>query len=234
MKRVFTALAFALILLYPAVVYWGLTRFQPRVLALLLLGLFVLRLVSFSSLRGKELVSFLPTFAAIALVSIGVMWSNHKTWLLFYPVLLNIVLLGSFAWTLWRGPSMIERFARLQEPDLDLEGQRYCYRVTIVWCVFFVFNAATAAWLTLYSTVAVWTLYNGLISYLLIGSLLGGEWLYRKFFLLSDRELQGAGHHVENQSLQVEGQERQVESLNAALTKGKTEHSNSELGSTVV
>ena len=179
MKRLFTVLAFVLIVLYPGMVHWGLTRFQPRILALLLLALFVLRLVSFSSLRWEHIASFLPTFAVVFAVSVGVMWSNNKTLLLFYPVLLNLVLLGSFATTLRLGHSMIERFARLQDPDLPPEAQRYCYNVTIIWCVFFFGNAAVAAWITLYHSVAVWTLYNGFISYILIGLLLGGEWVYR-------------------------------------------------------
>ena len=50
----------------------------------------------------------------------------------------------------------------------------------MIWCLFFIVNGAIALVTVLSKNQALWTLYNGLISYLLMGTLLGGEWLYRK------------------------------------------------------
>jgi hypothetical protein len=47
--------------------------------------------------------------------------------------------------SLLSGPSMIERLARLREPDLPPEAIRYTRRVTQAWCVFFVFNGGIAS-----------------------------------------------------------------------------------------
>ena len=73
-----------------------------------------------------------------------------------------------------------ERLARLSEPDLPDKAIRYTRQVTIAWSVFFLCNGVLAAALTLWAPLAWWTLYNGLISYLLMGLLFAVEWLVRQ------------------------------------------------------
>jgi uncharacterized membrane protein len=92
---------------------------------------------------------------------------------------MNASMLAAFAQTLWRGPSMIERFARLVEPELPECGVRYARTVTWIWVLFFIVNGAIAVWTALYATWTAWTLYNGLIAYIAMGVLFGGEWLVR-------------------------------------------------------
>ena len=75
-----------------------------------------------------------------------------------------------------------ERMARLTQPDLPESGVRYTRAVTQIWCGFFVLNAALSSWTIYLDNLRVWTLYNGLISYLLMGSLFVGEWLYRPHY----------------------------------------------------
>jgi uncharacterized membrane protein len=108
--------------------------------------------------------------------------SNALLPLKLYPVLVNAVMLSVFAYTLVSPPSMIERFARLREPDLPSQAIAYTRRVTQVWCVFFVVNGAISLVTALWSSPAVWSLYNGVIAYLLMGLLLGGEYLVRLRF----------------------------------------------------
>jgi uncharacterized membrane protein len=45
---------------------------------------------------------------------------------------------------------------------------------------FFAFNGSMSAALTLWAPLSWWTLYNGMISYVLLGILFGGEWLVRQ------------------------------------------------------
>jgi uncharacterized membrane protein len=51
--------------------------------------------------------------------------------------------------------------------------------VTLAWCGFFLVNGTIAAWTALAAPLAWWTLYNGLLSYLLIAALFGAEWVAR-------------------------------------------------------
>jgi uncharacterized membrane protein len=99
-----------------------------------------------------------------------------------YPVLVNGALLAAFGYSLVSPPSMVERFARLSEPDLPPAAIGYTRRVTQVWCVFFVFNGAIALGTALWASQDVWALYTGVIAYVLMATLFGVEYLVRLRF----------------------------------------------------
>ena len=94
--------------------------------------------------------------------------------------MVNLVFLGVFAYSLKQQPSMIERFARLRHKELPDKAIPYLNRVTQIWCLFFAVNAGIALYTATMTNMQIWSLYNGFISYLLSGALLGGEWVYRK------------------------------------------------------
>lgn len=97
-----------------------------------------------------------------------------------YPVFMNVTMLLAFAITLWNPPSMIERFARIAEPELDAHGVAYTRKVTWLWMAFFVVNGCIALWTALHGSWLQWGAYNGGISYLLAGTLMAGEYLVRR------------------------------------------------------
>ena len=106
-------------------------------------------------------------------------WNNNLITLRFYPVLISLGLFIIFAGSLFFPPPIIERLARIQHPDLPQQGVIYTRKVTWIWCVFFVINGLIAASTAVWSSFACWSLYNGLISYLLIAVLMGVEYLVR-------------------------------------------------------
>lgn len=163
-----------LMLAYPLLVYVGLARFEPRVLALLLAAIALLR-----AFVTRERVWLWAAAGGIVLAAIAVA-ANDATALKLYPVLVNGVLLVLFGASLLRPPSMIERLARLHEPDLPPAAIAYTRRVTQVWCSFFVGNGAIALYTALCASAAHWALYNGFVAYLLMGLLFAGEWLLRR------------------------------------------------------
>lgn len=162
-------------LLYPFAVYFGIERLSPRLFALLLGGLWLARALTAARRPGNRLL------AAAALLFCAALWLLDSPALLrWYPVLINLALLGLFGLSLKFGPPVIERLARLSEPQLPPSGVRYTRRVTWVWLLFFLFNVLFVTALTLWAPLAWWTLYNGLIAYLLMGLLFAGEWLVRQ------------------------------------------------------
>lgn len=80
-------------------------------------------------------------------------------------------------------PSLVERLARLADPRLPAAAVAYTRNVTRVWCVFFACNALAALATCLRGDLRLWTLYNGAVSYLLIGLLMAGEWFVRRRFM---------------------------------------------------
>jgi uncharacterized membrane protein len=120
-------------------------------------------------------MGLLAVAAAMALVTLA----DKDLAVRLYPALMNAAMLAAFGASLVKGPSMIERFARLAEPDLPESGVRYTRAVTWIWVVFFVANGAIATWTALYADWGLWTLYNGLLAYIAMGLLAGGELLFR-------------------------------------------------------
>ncbi|ARS51849.1 hypothetical protein B9G99_02180 [Kushneria konosiri] len=96
-----------------------------------------------------------------------------------YPVIINVSLALVFLGSLRTTP-LIERLARLSEPDLPPAGVRYTRRVTWVWGIFMTINALVALALALWAPLQVWQIYTGAISYLLAALLMAGEWLVRQ------------------------------------------------------
>jgi uncharacterized membrane protein len=96
-----------------------------------------------------------------------------------YPALLSLLVALLFGNSLRRPPSLVERLARMSEPDLPPDGQAYCRAVTWIWCLWLLGNAAIAAILALSEDMALWALWTGLVSYICSGILFAGEMLLR-------------------------------------------------------
>lgn len=180
MGRLFAVLNGLLVAVYPVAVYVGLTRFGARSLGLLL-GLLLLPgfLRKLRAARREDLgvVLRLP-LSIFALLGLAACFDDAR-FVFALPVLINLSLLAQFAGSL-RGTPLVERFARMQQPALAPAQVAYCRTVTKVWCGFFVANALTSAALALFAPLGLWTLYNGLLAYVLIGLLATGEYLVRK------------------------------------------------------
>jgi uncharacterized membrane protein len=172
-----TVLAVLVTLIYPAAIWFGEGRIEPRFLALLLV------LVSLTRLHTFKINPAWGWWAGGSLLLLSIaLWANAMLPLKLYPVLVNGVLLIMFSYSLAVPPSMVERFARLREPTLPVAAVAYTRRVTQVWCFFFAINGAIALSTALWASAAVWTLYNGLIAYLLMGLLFAGEYCVRRSF----------------------------------------------------
>ncbi len=181
MRQLLTGLSAIVLFAYPFAVYFGIDKFGLNLVGGLLIAALLLRLFVANKTPLKEFKFLALTTGAVGilLVALGIVFKQHG-WLKFYPVVVNICMLCVFAFSLKQPQSIIERLARLQEPELPPSGVAYTRKVTMVWCVFFVLNAAFALY-TCFLPVKIWTLYNGLISYLLAGSLFTGEWIVRQF-----------------------------------------------------
>ncbi|MBP2197259.1 hypothetical protein [Pantoea cypripedii] len=168
------------LLAWPLLVWLALTYPQWRLLLLLLALLFALRVWSLRHSHGAMArIGLLMALVGSVLCLASLMLRGQHL-LLWYPVVVNALMLLLFASSLWRGMPLVERIARLREPQLPARAVRYTRRVTQVWCGFFVFNGGVALMTCLLADLRLWTLWNGCISYLLMGALMGSEWLLRQ------------------------------------------------------
>jgi uncharacterized membrane protein len=95
------------------------------------------------------------------------------------PAVAYLSLALLFGHTLAQPPSLLERLVRLQYPEFKPGIAEYLHRLTGVWTAFFALNVFICAGLAAYTDEQAWAWYTGLIIYLLMGLLGGGELLYR-------------------------------------------------------
>lgn len=168
---------------YPFLVYFGRTHsgmsfLQPPLLIVIAMALIGLRLVAMRGPAGR------PWFVGLAIAAIVLVlllaW-NAGLAVMAYPVVISLTVAGIFGGSLLWPPSIVERFARTREPDLPPAAVAYMRGVTQVWLLFLLANAAIAAALGLWGPLHLWTLWTGLLSYLLMGVLFLGELAWRHF-----------------------------------------------------
>ncbi len=111
-----------------------------------------------------------------------VVWALYflkaRVWFRLYPAVMVALALVLFSVSLFRTP-LVEVFARKMGETLDAKGVLYCRKVTRVWVAFLsVHLVVTVA--TVFLSREIWVFYNGFLSYVLMGSLLLGERLYRR------------------------------------------------------
>jgi uncharacterized membrane protein len=178
----------ALKLAYPAVILGAWLWHAPRYAGCVLFALIWLqrcfgRGTVAVSLRRLTRVDW-TVAGMLSAASVAIMWTDSERLLHVYPSLVNLGLLIAFGATLVRGPSMIEKFARIGTPNLSDAAVHHTRRVTQIWCVFFAANGLFSLYTALCWQREAWSLYNGAISYVLIGMLLAGEFVWRHLVIL--------------------------------------------------
>jgi uncharacterized membrane protein len=161
-------------LAYPVVVYVGLGQWSPASLAALLVALVLLR-----AWVARDPV-WLAAAAGVALLGVASAWGGSALPLKLYPVLVSAVLLAVFGASVLRPPTVVERIARLAEPQLPAQAVPYTRKVTLAWCAFFVLNGSIAAATAFWGSDETWLLYNGLLAYLLMGAMFAVELVLRR------------------------------------------------------
>ncbi|APC97535.1 COG4648 family protein [Francisella frigiditurris] len=179
MRSLIKLLVITLIIVYPFVVFFSLEWFSIRYLSLLIVFIFFLRLLTIKSFKKNNITWIILTLLGMFLAFIG-MISNNVIFIQLYPVLVSLSLLGVFTFSLFQPYSFITHIAmQISKEPLPSYVVKYTRKVTLVWCIFFGFNATISIITILTGSITLWTLYNGLLSYMLIGILISGEWILR-------------------------------------------------------
>ena len=194
--KVLTALVTAL---WPLIIFAAVIADVWRYVLPVLAGVMGLKLITTLKARtAGPLVRVGLVLAALALVLCLLSLAFSAIGFMFYyPVAVNLIMLAVFASSLKGEQSIVERLARLQDPNLSPRGVRYTRNVTKAWCVFFVLNGAIAATTALIGDLKLWTWWNGLLSYGTMGLMFGGEYLLRCRLKAQERAQRAATSSVQ-------------------------------------
>ena len=111
--------------------------------------------------------------------------TNSALFLKLYPLAVCGTFFFVFAMSLASPPNIIFRFATLQDKSIlgsPFKGrvEAYCKKVTLVWLCFFALNSAAAVWTAFWASERVWAVYNGGVSYIIMGLIFAIEFIVRK------------------------------------------------------
>ncbi len=167
--------------LYPFLVYLGIKSGSGAAVGALalLLGLGTLLNGGRGGLppRGRALLG-----AAALAIAAGAFLLGELDAAKIWPIAVTLVFLAAFAGSLRPGSTpVVERIAALTTPPEERDDffRRYCRAVTLAWCGFFALNGLASLATALWGSDEVWALYNGFVSYLLMGAMFAGEYAVR-------------------------------------------------------
>jgi uncharacterized membrane protein len=157
---------------YPFAVYFSRGSISARSFVLIALALLILRLVTLQS--GAARLWRLPLLAMVGMLIVTAALDAdfaEKA----YPTLMSAAAASAFGWSLRFGPSLVERFARIRSNDLTPAAILYCRKVTMIWTAWLIINALISGTLAIWGNLAVWAMWTGLISYLVMAVLFLSE-----------------------------------------------------------
>jgi len=168
---------------YPLIVFFGLQWVEPAYIALALVCLAGLR---FYYSKTTTNIPFIKVAGINIIILLMLSFFSNSSFLLkLYPVVMSLSFLSIFLYSIIKPPAVITLIAGTRG-KLTVNSIEYTKKVTKVWCVFFLANALISL-VTVFLSDEIWALYNGLISYVLMGVLFLGEWIVRKRFKANDQ-----------------------------------------------
>ena len=120
--------------------------------------------MGFSGKMIKALAPFIGMFAVIALFHF-----TDFVLLKYYPPIANFGFFAVFFSSLFQEKTVIQKIALAAEPDADENVMRYTRNLTYVWAGFTFLNFLISL-ATVFASEKIWALYNGFISYFLVGT----------------------------------------------------------------
>ena len=195
-SKVFLRVLFVLFsVLYPILVFSCLVLFHVPVkifsLFVTFIALVYLLLATGSSdssgtifFRLRKNLRLLVSSSLLMLLGLVCFFTGQTLFIKLYPLLMNLIFLFTFGATLFIPPNICFRFACLSQKNLKKSHiarrvEKYCFKVTVIWCIFFVLNGSAALYTVFSKSDRMWSLYNGGISYALMGGLFAAEFLVR-------------------------------------------------------
>jgi uncharacterized membrane protein len=176
-NRAFSIFAIGLGVVYPALVYALQSTLSQGGFVAIAVATIALRVATldkaWAPLWRGPLLTAIPALLIVLLVEPD---KAAKA----YPVAISLAGAAVFGGSLIAPPSLIERIARLQEPDLSGEGQAYCRKVTLMWTVWLVLNALIAGLLGWTAQDSAWAIWTGIVSYAVMALLFLGEIAIRR------------------------------------------------------
>jgi uncharacterized membrane protein len=210
-----------LALFYPLLVFGVLVVFKwPRSYFSIGLIIFAIAysLVNRQHYRGKKTIGLFVTPVILFIIgAVSLFLGDSDIFFLLYPALADLAFLVIWVTSFFFKPpfafyfiDIIDRTMKSVVPKHRFDV--YCFRATMVWCVYFIFDGLAAVFtvgLIYFESIPkeaasrVWTIYNNIISYFIMGMIFAGEYIILKLKLRKYRLKRARGELPPDISMDV-------------------------------
>ena len=204
MKKFLKVLFYVIAAVYPFLVFTFLVilKLPTRILSLCIIALAAAFFLSATgtkkagSKETKNALDWKPLVSSALFLAAGIFCfiTGKEVFLKLYSVVISATLLFVFGSTLFFKTNLIFRLATLTDKSIigssyEKAVYSYCQKVTIIWCCFFILNGSVSVCTAFAGKLfgvneevanTIWSVYNGGISYVLMGLLFAIEFIVRK------------------------------------------------------
>jgi uncharacterized membrane protein len=179
----------ALAVLYPLLVFCALVVFNLPI-RYLSIGIIAFAIaysvINSRHYRGKRSAAlFISPAILCAIGGVSLFMGDSPLVLKLYPALADLAYLTIFTTSFFVPPPFADYFIEIFDRSIKdriprAQFDRYCFRATLVWCVFFVIDGVIALLTVLFGSDIVWAVYNSGITYVIMGLIFFGEFILLK------------------------------------------------------
>jgi uncharacterized membrane protein len=181
-----------LAVLYPLLVFCALVIFNLPI-RYLSIGIIAFA-IAYSVINSRHYkgrhtaVLFISPAILCAIGAVSLFMGDSPLVLKLYPALADLAYITILTSSFFVSPPFayyfIEIFDRTIKDRIPAPRfERYCFKATLVWCVFFVLDGIIALLTVLYGTDIVWAVYNSGITYVIMGLIFFGEFVILKMIV---------------------------------------------------
>jgi uncharacterized membrane protein len=205
LKRRMKYLFGALLVLYPVLVFSALVIFKLsiRYLSVFIIALTVVYfLVHRHNYRGRHTVVVFISPILLCCIGIVCLITKSSLTLKIYPALADLIYLVIMGTSILIPPPVVFYFINMFDKTIKEHVkpeflEQYCRKAAIVWCVFFVFDGAVSLVTVFLGSDIIWGIYNGGITYILMGLIFVGEYFILK--IIEKKSLAGKANAGEKE-----------------------------------
>lgn len=105
---------------------------------------------------------------------------HYTNWILakYYPVIVNFMLFCIFFGSTFKKETIIQKMARLMDSNIKPKALEYTRNLTYIWSIFMLANFFVSL-ATVFMSEKIWAIYNGFLSYILVGLFFIIEYIVR-------------------------------------------------------
>jgi uncharacterized membrane protein len=177
-------------ILYPLLVFCVLVVFKLPI-RYLSIGIIVFAIaysvINGRNYKGKHMAALFISPVILCVIGAVSLILDDKSPIVIklYPVLADIAYLTIMITSVFFPPPLayyfIDIFDKSMKTVIPKETfDRYCFKASLVWCVFFVLDGIAALITVFYGSDLIWGIYNGGITYAMMGLIFIGEFIILK------------------------------------------------------